>query len=152
LAQLAYLYNHQDNLLSTLLEADTLEHFYKVFQTGVSTYWEGHYHFGKVHTQKRKRLTKEFIDLLLINTVIPFKFIYYKAMSCESSHVVLNLLLSIKAEKNNVITQFNKLGLSSKNAFESQALLHLKSDYCNKKRCLECQIGISFLHSDVKTS
>jgi choline dehydrogenase-like flavoprotein len=38
-------------------------------------------------------------------------------------------------------------GVVSQNAFETQSLLQLKNEYCNKSRCLECAIGMELLKS-----
>jgi hypothetical protein len=59
--------------------------------------------------------------------------------------VFLEILKKMKPEKNSVISKFSKLGVVAKNAFETQALLTLKNNYCAPKRCLECAIGNSIL-------
>jgi hypothetical protein len=59
--------------------------------------------------------------------------------------VFLEILKKIKPEKNSVISKFSELGVVAKNAFETQALLALKNNYCAPKRCLECAIGNSIL-------
>jgi len=57
----------------------------------------------------------------------------------------MKLLESLPKEKNNIITDFDVLGVKVKNAFESQALLELKNNYCNFKKCLQCGIGNKIL-------
>ena len=56
------------------------------------------------------------------------------------------LALDEISEENNSITNgFKILGIENKNAFDSQALIQLKNDYCNQKRCLECAVGNKLL-------
>ena len=57
----------------------------------------------------------------------------------------LVLLKKMKPEKNNIISKFSEIGVKSKNAFDTQALLELKNNYCAPKRCLECAIGNAIL-------
>jgi hypothetical protein len=55
------------------------------------------------------------------------------------------LLIDIKAEKNVILDKFNLVGIVARNAFESQSLLQLKNEYCNKSNCLQCAIGVELL-------
>jgi len=47
----------------------------------------------------------------------------------------------LPAEKNAVITRWEKAGLKAESALDSQALLQLRSNYCQKKQCLRCMVG-----------
>ena len=51
------------------------------------------------------------------------------------------LLKNIKPEKNNIIQKWNDLNIKVVNAFETQALIQLKNEFCNHKKCLNCHIG-----------
>jgi hypothetical protein len=51
----------------------------------------------------------------------------------------------LKPEKNSIIAGWEKINIENKNAFDSQALLELKNNYCDKKRCLECAVGYALL-------
>jgi len=145
LAQLAQLYFSRRNLFSLILEAKTVSSFYEIFNIQVSEYWKTHYQFDKESPKKRKVLTNSFIDLVLINTIIPLKFIYANSQGKDVSEDLIDLLNEIQAEKNIVIEKFKSFGVESKNAFETQSLLQLKNEYCNHKRCLSCAIGLEFL-------
>jgi len=145
LAQLAQLYFLRRNLFSQLLEAKTVSDFYEIFNIQVSEYWKMHYQFDKESPKKRKVLTASFIDLLLINTIVPLKFIYFNSIGIDISEDLIDLLLEIPAEKNAIIYKFEGFGIESKSAFETQSLLQLKNEYCNQKRCMSCVIGIELL-------
>jgi len=145
LAQLAMLYHNNQYFFDAVTSAQNLDSLYQVFQTEVSPYWKSHYTFDKLSTEKRKPLTKSFIDLLLINTVAPFRYCYANYVQKPQTELIQNLLQSIKPEQNTIIDRFSKLGVIAENALDSQSLLQLKNQYCNHKRCLECKIGISLL-------
>jgi uncharacterized protein DUF2851 len=142
LAQLAALYSKHHNLFSLLIDVKTPEEIYKAFTVAVSDFWTSHYTFTSEKTGRRsKKLSKSFIDLLIINTIVPLQFVYQKHIGKSNSEKIIGLLQQIKPEKNSIITKFKALGLSVENAFKTQALLQLKNNYCAKNNCLQCKIG-----------
>ena len=145
IAQLAALYNQKENLFSQILKINELGDFYKLFRIQVSPFWKDHYSFTSTSKKSNKTLTKSFIDLLLINTIIPFKFIYLRQMNKLNEEVLLETVRQIKPEKNSIIDKFNEIGLSTHNAFQTQSLLQLKKAYCSKQKCLQCNIGNDLL-------
>lgn len=145
LAQLAQLYFSRRNLFSLVLETSSVSGFYSIFTIQVSDYWKTHYQFDRESPKKRKALTNSFIDLLLINTIIPLKFMYAHSQGKDISEDLLDLLQEIQPEKNVIIEKFQGFGITSKNAFETQALLQLKNEYCNQKKCMSCAIGLELL-------
>lgn len=147
LSQLANLYHSRQNLFSDMMEAETLLEFYEIFNIAASDYWDDHYQFDKRSPKKKKKLTNSFIDLLLINTVVPLKFAYAGSQGNDVSEQMIRLLADIPAEKNSIIDKFHSFGITAKNAYETQSLLQLKNEYCNKKRCLECAIGLELMKS-----
>ncbi|MFC6096834.1 DUF2851 family protein [Flavobacterium qiangtangense] len=147
LSQLANLYHSRLNLFSSVIHAESLPEYYKIFKIEVSDYWKMHYQFDKISPKKRKSLTTSFVDLLLINTIIPLKFAYEKSQGKDISEELIDLLESIQSEKNVIIEKFSNFGIQSKNAYESQSLLQLKNEYCNHKRCMECAVGLELMKS-----
>ena len=147
LAQLAMLYHKQQNLFSQIITAKTLEAIYQLLDITISDYWQTHYQFDKESPKKKKHFSKSFIDLLVINTIIPFQFAYAKSQGKEVSESLVALLKSVPVEKNIIIEKFSIFGIKAKNAFESQSLLQLKNDYCNQGKCLQCALGIQLLKS-----
>ncbi|WP_339698743.1 DUF2851 family protein [uncultured Marixanthomonas sp.] len=145
LSQLAMLYREQQQLFSKLISISEKSMFYEVFNVTASEYWNTHYNFGVVSTKRKKKLTKSFIDLLLINTVIPLKFCYANSIKKDISEELIQLTSSIDKEENNIIKKFNQLKPIAKNALESQSLLQLKNEYCDKVKCLQCAVGNAVL-------
>ncbi|MBP0905096.1 DUF2851 family protein [Mariniflexile gromovii] len=146
LSQLASLYFEHKTLFSKLMEAKTLEDFYKVFKVSASTFWNSHYTFQKTSKTSSKILTKSFIDLLLINTVLPLKFSYGKEKGQELDSEILNIAADIASEKNSVVDAFNNMKKVSNTSLQSQALIQLKTEYCSKNKCLQCAIGNSLIN------
>ncbi|MEM0577936.1 DUF2851 family protein [Flavobacterium polysaccharolyticum] len=145
LSQLASLYHQEKNLFSKITNEFSLPLLYERFAVTTSEYWQTHYQFDKISTKKSKKLTKSFVDLLLINTIIPIQFAYAKSQGKEITEELIALMQSLDSEKNAILDKFKSIGISTKNAFEAQTLLQLKSEYCNKSRCLDCAIGSELL-------
>lgn len=145
IAQLASLYANHQNLFSNLMNLNIKEEFYQVFSLKINEFWQTHYTFETISKKSPKKLSKSFIDLILINTIIPLKFVYLKSRGEVDEQDLLSLIRQIPSEKNSIITKFLKLKINANNAMESQSLLELKNNYCTKKRCLQCAIGNSLL-------
>jgi hypothetical protein len=145
LSQLASLYNIQQNLFSKINTVKSVKSIYDLFQVSASLYWQNHYNFDKASPKKSKTLSKSFVDLIIINTIIPLQFAYAKSQGKEITENLILLLNEIAPEKNAIIDKFNSFDIKAKNAFDTQSLLQLKSEYCLKSKCLECGIGIELL-------
>ncbi len=141
LSQLAGLYAKQKELFVSVISAKTLEEYYAIFEVSASEYWDTHYNYGVISAKRKKKLTKDFIHLLLINTVIPLKYSYAKYQGKDISEALFELASSIPAEGNSIIEKFNALKKVANSALDSQGLLQLKNEYCDKKRCFHCAIG-----------
>ncbi|MFV8334517.1 DUF2851 family protein [Flavobacterium sp. RSP29] len=145
LSQLANLYHSQQNLFSKISSLNSLKSTYELFQITASEYWQTHYQFDKVSPKKNKGLSKSFIDLIVINTIIPIQFAFAKSQGKEISEDLISLLNEVAPEKNAIIEKFTSFGIQSKTAFITQSLLQLKNVYCNKSKCLECAVGMELL-------
>ena len=141
IAQLAALFNKQQRLFSEIVSITDIQELYKVFDISLNSFWKTHYSFTSQSKKSIKKLSKSFIDLLLINTIIPLKFIYLKSIGKLNESEILEAIRKLKPEVNGIINKFDQLQISSKSALESQALLQLKNSYCIKQRCLECIVG-----------
>ena len=115
---------------------------YTYFDIEASEYWKTHYKFGKTSGKKTKRFGKTAINTIIINTVIPFLFIYGKQKGNEKfKEKAINMIEEIPAENNKIIRNWKEIGIDVKSAFYSQALIQLKNEYCSQKKCINCQIG-----------
>jgi len=146
IAQLVSLFHRHQKLFSKLIAIQDLKEFYELFSIEIPLFWKTHYNFESVSKSSPKKLTKSFVDLLIINTIIPLKFLYQKSSQEVDEEFFLEILKKMKPEKNSIISKFSEIGVSAKNALETQALLELKNNYCAPKRCLECAIGNSILN------
>ena len=146
IAQLAYLYQNQESLLSKILEAKDVESIKNLLQTSTSPYWKNHYLFGKETNDCNRSLGEGTQDLLLINTVIPFLVAYGKHKGhYDYCHRASEYLEKLKPEKNYIIRQWERFGILADNAADSQALIQLRKEYCDKRNCLRCVIGYQYL-------
>jgi hypothetical protein len=141
LSQLAMLYHLHLNLFSKVMALKSLNEFYNVLVVSTSSYWETHYTFGKSTKTSKKNLTKSFVDLILINTILPLKFSYSKYLGKEVEDEILSISNVIASESNSIVKAFNGLKEVSKSSLHSQALIQLKSKFCDKNKCLQCAIG-----------
>jgi hypothetical protein len=148
ISQFANLIYHTSHLFSTILENTSAKQLSLLLATKASDYWNTHYQFGNTSPSKKKTVGNDFIATLIINVIVPFLFVYGKEKGNEEyiSHA-LSLLEELKPEKNSILSKWNSIGVPAKNAGESQALLQLKNEYCHKKKCLKCAVGVALLSS-----
>ena len=141
LAQLAQLIVKHQHFFQLIVKANSTEEIYPFFNSTVSEYWKLHYVFDKSHSKKNKILSKNFIDLLILNCILPIKFAYGYASGNINPEELIALASEIATEKNTIIEKFAHFGLVSTNSYHSQAILQLKKEYCNTNKCLNCAIG-----------
>ncbi|MFX0557278.1 DUF2851 family protein [Maribacter sp. CXY002] len=145
LSQVAQLYASNNNLFQTVMSASVAE-LYQFLKVTTGVYWETHYTFGKKSTTSVKSTSKKFIDLLIINTILPLKFCYLKYKGEPFNEHIINTIVQITNEENNIIGNYRDLGVSVTNARDSQAVLELYANYCKKNKCLQCAVGTSLLN------
>src|SRR5690554_2885787 len=150
-SQFASLYHKNENLFSKIIGLKETEEFYRLLNVSASEYWNTHFNFGVPSKESKRRITKNFMDLLIINTFLPVKFCYAVQQGQDASEEILKIASEIPSEKNGIVDKFNSLKSISKAAYQSQALLQLKSEYCDKHRCLQCAIGNAIVGSGIKT-
>ncbi|WP_350287770.1 DUF2851 family protein [uncultured Croceitalea sp.] len=148
LSQLSQLYATCEGLFNKIMTASTVDEIYRVFNISASEYWTTHYTFGKLSKPYKKKLTKSFVDLLIINAVLPLKFAYSTKTGLVNNELLLDLIRGLSVEKNTIISAFDAIGPKTLDAFESQAKLQLYNHYCSKNRCLQCEIGASLLNKN----
>ena len=148
LSQLANLYYEHQNLFSKVIELKSITDIYKLLNSSAGLYWQNHYQFDKESPKKRKILSNSFIDLLVINTIIPLQFAYSKTRGESVSEDLISILDEISPEKNSIIEKFKSFGIKSANAFDTQSLLQLKKEYCDVNGCLKCAVGMELLKNN----
>lgn len=145
-AQLASVWAHNDTLFSEILEDPSADRLCRCFDVPLSAYWNTHFHFDYPSPPHKSTLGPAAARLMLINTVVPILYAYGLQKNvpeyCERAE---RLLDSLPPERNAVIRPFTEAGIRARNASDSQALLQLRREYCEPKRCLSCRIAFSLI-------
>jgi len=145
LSQLSILYYEHKRLLSEIIDANTIADLHSIFRIAASEYWEDHYKFGIAGKPMAKVLSKSFIELIMLNVVVPIKFCYSSYLGKTADDIAFRIAGTMTAELNSIIKNFERIGFTATNAIDSQALIELKKNYCDKKKCLQCALGNQFL-------
>ncbi|WP_299443900.1 DUF2851 family protein [uncultured Aquimarina sp.] len=148
ISQLANLYFKNKQLFNKIIQYNDLLKFYELFNVSASNFWKTHYTFNKGSSFGKKNLTKPFIHLILINAVIPLKFLYAKSQGKNIEEEIFGLISQLPAEKNTIIDRFTSLGVHIEDALHSQSMIQLKNNYCDQKGCLKCSIGNYLLNQE----
>ena len=120
--QFAQLLYQSENLLSKILDTDDIKELEQLFEVD--------------------KMGRSSIDILLINTVIPYKYAYaLHRNNAVQAEAAMRLMERIPAENNTIIRQWKVLGQAVCNAADTQALLHLYQNYCQHHECINCEVG-----------
>ena len=149
ISQFASLIHRSHGLFSRIIEIESLAELRQLFEVQASEYWNAHYSFNKNSPRNSiKELGENSINTLIINVVIPFLFVFGEKQNKEVlKNRSLEFLEQLPSEENSIVEKWQKLGVESRSSFESQALLQLKNKYCERKKCLNCQIGVKLVKS-----
>lgn len=143
-------------LYSKILEAEgDYDRLMESLDARASEYWHYHSRFGDAKSIQPLpvSLSRASKEIIMINVMAPFYFAYGSLSgNPDIAEKGLDLLQSIKGEKNSIVTLWSNHGLSAASAFESQALLHLRRNYCDRSRCLECRFGHYLLRHSMEVS
>lgn len=146
ISQLANLYYNRKAGLSQLMGCEDIKAVHKLLATQVTSYWQMHYAFGCESKFNEKHLSASSLNLLLINTVVPMLFAYGRHKRddrlCDRA---FDFLEQLKAEDNHITRTWREVGLAVDNAGDSQALIQLKNEYCDRRDCLRCRFGYEYL-------
>ena len=150
IAQLAKLYHERRISVSHLMNATNRAALSELLRVEATEYWDTHYVFASTPSAPiKKRITDNAITLLLINSVAPFYYSYGRRKDSEQHcEQAIALLEQLKAENNYIMRNWSDCGILVKNAADSQALIQLKKQYCDRKDCLRCRIGYEFLKKE----
>jgi len=149
IAQLAALYRRQDVMLFKILELNSLTDV-RILMSKIklSAFWESHFTLEKHSPKHVTHFSSSFVDSFIINGLVHVVFLYGKYFGQELYlYRAISWLEEVKAESNSIIKEYRIRGVKVGCAATSQALLHLKNAYCDKKRCLNCEIGLQILRS-----
>lgn len=146
ISQFANLIYKSNNLFSKLLEAEDVKSLRMLFDVCASDYWQTHYNFDKETDPSPKKLGKSLVDNILINAWIPLLFKYGELHGDDRyKECALSFLHQLPPEKNNIVRLWIDEGVMPKNAAESQSVIQRYTEYCSRKKCLECQLAYRFI-------
>lgn len=146
IAQFAsFLESNKKYLSAKLLSGRSVEEITNMLSCDVSEYWKTHFSLGgKECSSESKKMGNDFKTSLIINAIAPV--IYAQGMETNNEsqkEKARELLRSIKFEANSLTEDWKKLvspALKLKGADMSQALIHLRKEFCDRKECLRCPI------------
>lgn len=146
IAQLAFLYYSERGIFSQILECNSMDSLYPLLSVRTSDYWDTHYTFGRESPHRQKILSRQSAELIIINTVVPFLYAYgtFKGEEqyCDRA---LAFLEKLKPENNYIIRNWENAGIIPENAGDSQALIQLTHEYCERRRCFFCRFGYEYM-------
>ncbi|HYC30167.1 MAG TPA: DUF2851 family protein [Chitinophagaceae bacterium] len=148
MAQLAMLLHNSTALFSQIKEAGTVKDLYALLHVTASEYWNTHYLIDEPTASRPKALGAQMIENIIINTIVPMLFAYghfRNEQRCKDK--ALDWLEQLAPEKNTITNQWAASGVLNEHAWDSQALIELKKEYCDVRRCLECAVGSSLLRA-----
>ena len=146
LSQLANLYHQRRADFSRLLEADGADALRELFRIEATPYWQEHYTFGCAGRRSTKTLQQSSLDLLLINTASTLLFAYGREqMDEDMAERAFDILERVHAERNYITRCWERAGIRVPTAADSQALIQLRTAYCDRKDCLRCRFGMEYL-------
>lgn len=149
ISQLASFYYKNPNLHSMIINAESIEEIIELFEVSASAYWDSHFLFDRSSSdRKEKKIGRSTIEAIIINGIVPFLFSYGQSRSDDKMlEKAIYFLEALPCEKNVIMRHWKAYDIFPENAFQSQALIQLKKNYCDKKRCLECSFGNKVLKS-----
>ncbi len=142
IAQFASVINNYDVLFSKIINTTGKNNFEEEFLVTTSLFWDTHYTFEKTSPNRKKKVGKQTLKNIVINSIAPFLFFYGDIKNQQIyKDKAVELIQNIPFESNHIVKNWEKAGVKPKNAFESQALIQLFNEYCKPRKCINCQIG-----------
>lgn len=142
IAMLAQFIEGGFRMMNRILEAEGEKEMRALFEVELNGYWTKHYTFGKPNERATATLSRSSIDIILINTVAPLLYAYGELTgNYEMTDKAIKLLEDLRAENNSIVSHFVAYGIDCPDALTSQALVQLKREYCDARKCIYCKIG-----------
>lgn len=142
IAMLAQFIEGGFRMMNRILEAEGEKEMRALFEVELSGYWTKHYTFGKPNERATATLSRSSTDIILINTVAPLLYAYGELTgNYEMTDKAIKLLEDLRAENNSIVSHFVAYGIDCPDALTSQALVQLKREYCDARKCIYCKIG-----------
>lgn len=152
IAQAAEFFAQDEFVMDRTMACRTAEEIRQLFCAETSAYWRTHYIPGAEGDEHPKRIGAFKANIIGINLVAVLQFAYGSYTGRESLRdSALTLLGKLPAEDNRYMRAWMAAGVRPGNAFDSQALLQLSTEFCTPKRCHECPVGRRILSKIART-
>jgi len=138
-------------LMNDIVNARDEKELRQLFNIELSGYWAGHYTFGHPSPSSARALSNSSIDVVLINTVAPL--LYARGELTDDYDLTdraIRLLEELRPEQNSIVTLFTSAGMRCDDALTSQAMIELRRNYCEARKCIYCRIGHRLLATDAR--
>lgn len=146
ISQLVNIFARDAISLPAVIGNESLDAIRKNLGTGVTEYWKTHYTFGCKSPESEKRIQIKSLNLLVLNAIIPLLFAYgrYRGESKYEDRAV-DMFTKLPPEDNYITRVWRETGITARSAADSQALIHLRRNYCDRRDCLRCRFGFEYL-------
>lgn len=142
IAVLAALLHGGFRMMTRILEVKNPDEALNLFTPPLSRYWETRYTFGTQGQRILSSMSRASATIMTINVVIPLLLAYGNATGDTAlTDRAIEMTHMIKPENNSIISLFEKTGIKVEDAFTTQALIQLRKNYCEKRKCLFCRVG-----------
>lgn len=129
-------------LLEAIKSSDPESTLPEIFDMKATGFWENHFSFDNEAGNVPNELSRTSKILLVINVAVPLLYAYSAATGdLETGEKIVSVMMDLPPENNSLIREWKTMGLEAKDAFRSQALLHLRKEYCDMNKCLYCRFG-----------
>lgn len=147
ITQLAVMMARQPHWIMLFEEHLPAEAWIRLFRVEPAhPFWRDHYHFTASSPESAKQLGRSTAMTLVINVVAPVMFLYGKHQGRPGlKERAIELMQSLPPEKNAIVTGWQQCGWPAADAAQTQALLHLKKQYCDQRKCLHCAVGLQVI-------
>jgi hypothetical protein len=146
IAQFAALLYKKYPMFRSLMECRSLDQAKMLLSAEASPFWTAHYTLRDSSTSHSTHIGESALQHLLINAVLPTLFAYGQHLRQPNTmNKALDWLSQLPPENNKYTRVFEKLGMPNRHAAQSQAILGLKTEYCDRKQCLQCPVGMRII-------
>lgn len=138
-------------MMQRIVETDDVDKAIELFIPQLTGYWENRYTFGPGGERRLTSMSRQSAAVMVVNVAIPLMYAYgHQHGDDELCDRAITMLQTLQAEKNSITELFGRAGVRVRDAFHSQALVQLRRNYCEKRKCLFCRIGHRLLATNAR--
>jgi hypothetical protein len=136
---------------SNIFEVCTVDDAARLFDIELQGFWARRYNFGAPSATSAKAFSSTSVNTLIINVVVPLLYAHGQAFGDKvRMERAADIMQNLRPEANSIVGLFTAAGIPCRDAMTSQALIELRNEYCNARKCLYCRIGHRLLAQKVQ--